>query len=389
MRVTIFAADLSSNAMGRVFVLARVLARRHDVEVVGAMFGDRVWEPIADEDLDIRSVRVSESPRSIPRLRRIAEVATGDVYLACKPVWTSYGSALAARRRTGAPIVLDVDDWEWGFSRHAIASAPNRLRYLAAAALHPHLPNAWPSAWYFDRRTHRADAVIVSNTRLRERYGGAVVWHGRDTDAFDPARFPRDDMRARLGWREDERVVLFLGTIQPYKGVDDLIAAVARLRRDDVRLALVGAGRSQSAHEAAARAQSVLGERASVYGAQPFERVPEFIAAADVVVVPQRDSAATHAQMPAKLFDAMAMARPIVATRVSDIPYALDGCGWVVEPGSPERLAAAIAEALEDSGRAGAFALEARRRAIAEFSWDAMEHTLSGVLAGVTGKAAR
>jgi glycosyltransferase involved in cell wall biosynthesis len=49
---------------------------------------------------------------------------------------------------------------------------------------------------------------------------------------------------------------------------------------------------------------------------------------------------ATVGQIPAKLFDAMAMAKPIVATDVNDFAGILDGCGLVVKPGMPEEPAA-------------------------------------------------
>ena len=124
------------------------------------------------------------------------------------------------------------------------------------------------------------------------------------------------------------------------------------------------------------RARRGLGERLVTFGLQPFDRVPEFLALADVVVVPQRRTEATQGQMPAKLFDAMALERPVVSTTVGDIPRVLDGCGWVVEPGDPAALAAAIADALERPDEARRRAALARRRCVERYSHDAMEHTL-------------
>ena len=172
---------------------------------------------------------------------------------------------------------------------------------------------------------------------------------------------------------------MFFGTIQPYKGVEDLIHAVAALDRGGVRLVLAGAGDTDAARAAVEMARAQLGPRATVIGTQPFARVPQIIAAADVVVVPQQRTSATRGQMPAKLFDAMAMAKPIVATRVSDIPRVLDGCGWVVEPDSPAALTTAIRAVLDDPARAASMAAAARRKCVAEYSWNAMEKTLANV----------
>jgi glycosyltransferase involved in cell wall biosynthesis len=117
-----------------------------------------------------------------------------------------------------------------------------------------------------------------------------------------------------------------------------------------------------------------------LFGLQPFSAVPEFLALADVIVIPQRETAATIGQMPAKLYDAMAMAKPIVATSVSDIPDALEGCGWLVPPGSPPELARAIGEALSDPERAERMGSRAREKCEREFSWDAMERALESAL---------
>src|SRR5262249_16377830 len=92
--------------------------------------------------------------------------------------------------------------------------------------------------------------------------------------------------------------------------------------------------------------------RVRIIGEIAFDDVPRFLAAADVVAVPQRATTDTVGQVPAKLVDAMAMARPVVATSVSMIPEMLDGCGVVVPPGDPPALAKAIAELLADPLRA-------------------------------------
>ncbi len=80
--------------------------------------------------------------------------------------------------------------------------------------------------------------------------------------------------------------------------------------------------------------------------------------------------------MPAKVFDAMAMAKPIIATNVSDLPLILDGCGWIVEPGNPPQLAESIQNVLNNPEAAEDIGWKARRKCIENYSWDAMEKVL-------------
>lgn len=63
---------------------------------------------------------------------------------------------------------------------------------------------------------------------------------------------------------------------------------------------------------------------------------------ADVLVISQRRNFATIGQLLTMVFDAIAMAKPIIATNVSDLPEILDGCGWIVEPENTEQVAETI-----------------------------------------------
>jgi glycosyltransferase involved in cell wall biosynthesis len=109
-------------------------------------------------------------------------------------------------------------------------------------------------------------------------------------------------------------------------------------------------------------------------------KTKSFLAMADLVVLPQRVTRETLAQIPGKVFEAMAMARPIVATAVSDLPEILDGCGVIVPPQAPDKLGAAIDRLLSRPEEARALGQEARRRCQEHYSWDAMERVLDGRL---------
>ena len=75
----------------------------------------------------------------------------------------------------------------------------------------------------------------------------------------------------------------------------------------------------------------------------------------------------------------MAMAKPIIATNVSDLPEILNGCGWIVEPSQPEELAQAIQYALDNPDEAANNGIMARERCKEKYSYDAMEKVLVGI----------
>jgi glycosyltransferase involved in cell wall biosynthesis len=113
-----------------------------------------------------------------------------------------------------------------------------------------------------------------------------------------------------------------------------------------------------------------------IIGTQPFEKIPAYIAATDLVVIPSKKNLATIGQVPAKIFDAMAMAKPIIATNVSDLPQILDGCGWIVEPKNPRKLAETIEYVFDHPTEAAEMGQKARQRCIEKYSWDAIEKVL-------------
>jgi len=355
VKVSVLAFDLSDNATGRADLLARLLAPRFAVEVVGPRFGDDLWPPARGGVIAYRVRPGARYPGFAARAGELARLADGDVLLASKPRPTSYGIALLARRQRPRPLLLDIDDWELGFFyRSGFWGSVGRGVNLAN-------PNGLPWTWAMERLVGRADAITVASRFLERRFGGTLVPHVRDTDAWDPARFDRSASRAALGVG-DAPVVMFLGTPRGYKGVDDLVEAMAGVAT--ARLVIVGA---EPDHPTARR----WAERSGVIvrGPVPFDDVPRYLAAADVVAVPQRATSDTLGQVPAKLFDAMAMARPIVSTSVSMIPEVLDGCGMLVPPGEPRALRAVVEGLLADPARARELGRRARARCIDRYSF--------------------
>jgi glycosyltransferase involved in cell wall biosynthesis len=373
VKISILASDLSDNATGRADLLARLLSSRYEVDVVGPQFGEGLWAPSRDGAVAYRSVRAGRDPGFARHVPELLALVDGEILVASKPRPTSFGLGLLARARRPRPLVLDIDDWEVGFFyRSGTWGRVGRALNLAN-------PNGLPWTWLAEKLIGRADAITVASRFLERRFGGTFLPHVRDTEAWDPARYDRADARARQGVGAS-KVVMFLGTPRGHKGVDDLIDAVGLLG-PGVILALVGVDPARGGAPRWSRIPHVR-----VTGEIPFDDVPRYLIAADVVAVPQRDTTDTVAQVPAKLFDAMALARPIVSTSVSMIPEILDGCGLVVEPGDVPALAGAIKRLLDNAEEAAALGRLARQRCEARYSFRVARATLFPLIERLTAQ---
>jgi glycosyltransferase involved in cell wall biosynthesis len=365
VKITVLCFDLADNAAGRAFLLARLLEPLGDVEVVGPCGGDRVWEPMAFERIPCRVLAGGKLARFAASLPRFLKSADGDLLYASKPRLTSAGIGYLKRLSARRPLLLDIDDWEVGFFlRSGFWGTVGRALNVAN-------PTGLPWTWLMERLRGLADAITVASRFLERRFGGTLIPHVRDTDAWRPGAVDPDEARRRLGV-DKQRVVMFLGTPREYKGVQDLCGAVSRLGRPDVVLTFVGTDPASETGRALAASHPGI----RLTGRIPFADVPRYLVAADVVVVPQRDTSDTRGQTPAKLFDAMALARPIVSTRVAMIPEILNGCGILVPPGDVCALSEAISQVLDHPEEAAALGARARERCVAEYSFSAARRRL-------------
>jgi glycosyltransferase involved in cell wall biosynthesis len=361
--------NLATNHIVRVAPIVRALERTHDVELVGALKrGEQLFPPYARE-FAYTVVEWDTEDGIVPALRAMRESIRGDLVYAFQPDLLSYGAALLARRRRHIPVVLDITDWEvWRAYEHerTLRHPLHIARILLRSGWRN--PSSLAYRWVFDKLVGRADALTVVATVLRRRYGGTLVRHGPDTARFDPARWDGPALRPKWGIDPGARLVLFAGTPSVWKGVDKLLAALDAARVENLRLLMAG-------KPFASTHPKILH-----VGFQPHAVMPELIAMADCVVLPQRRHPMAEAQIPQKVFEAMAMAKPVVASAVGDMAEVLDGCGIVVEPESVPALARGIERVFAEPAAAAAMGRAARERCIREYSFDAIERVMADLL---------
>jgi glycosyltransferase involved in cell wall biosynthesis len=182
--------------------------------------------------------------------------------------------------------------------------------------------------------TTRAAAVIVNSRWLADRLGPVrapvhVIDCGVDLGVFAPrAAAP---VRARLGWGHDGPAFLAVGSLLERKGVVELADAFGRLGRGS--LAYVGDGPLRD------RVAGRPGVR--IVGRIEHARVPEWIAACDVLCQPSRMEPFGQAAL-----EAMAMERSVVATAVGGpAEFVVPEAGVLVAPGDVQALSEALARA--------------------------------------------
>ncbi len=380
MKITVLSPDLSNNCLFRAHLLAGVLQRRYEVEIAGPLFGSGIWGSLAQEtSVPYHVIKLERGIAPYRQLSTLSKQIDGDITYASKPLCTSFGVGILKKLRDHIPLILDIDDWEVGFTKDYFArlSVASRARYLANSALWPYSMNSAVNKYLGETLVRAADALTVSNTFLRERFGGEIIHHGRDTAAYDPKKFDPQSIRAQHNIAESDKIVMFTGTPRRHKGLEDLIKSTCLIEDANVKLFVLGFNSEDGySVELAKTATELLGARFVGLEMQPFASMPAWLSIADLVVIPQKRSVASLGQMPAKVFDAMAMARPIVATNVSDLPQVLSNCGWIVEPGDPSELAIAIRYVLTHADEAEAMGRRAREECIRKYSWDALERIL-------------
>ena len=243
-----------------------------------------------------------------------------------------------------------------------------------------------------------SDCVIASTEyeadQLIEHYGAdpsvlCINPPGVDLERFRPDG--RGRAREALGL-DDRPTVLFAGRIQPLKGLDVAVEALAAVRRraPAARMLVVGgpSGPEGGEEERLTRrlaARLGLEEAVSWRGPQPHRRMPLFYRAADVLVVPSRSESFGLVAA-----EAQACGLPVVAAGVGGLRYVVaDGVSGVLVDGwDPADYGRALAEILESPGRRGelsAGALAVGRR----YGWGHTADRLLELYKGVADGARR
>lgn len=234
--------------------------------------------------------------------------------------------------------------------------------------------------WVENAILRRATAMLVNSEAVRrdlvQRDGIAAekihrIYNGVVLGRFEPVSpEERGRVRRELGLAEGDLVLIVVANLHPYKGHDDLLRAMARLRGRFPNLRAILPGRDQGMGAKLMELARELGVEEAVHFLGERHDVPALLAAADIAVHPSREEGFSNS-----ILEAMAAGRPLVATRVGgNVEQVGEGeNGLLVAPQAPEELAAALEKLLGECELRRRMGEASRARIEREFS---MERTV-------------
>ena len=236
-----------------------------------------------------------------------------------------------------------------------------------------------------DRALRRAAAVITSSPALadhaRERMPEDGVHHLIENSLVDPVRLTgegaQDDGPA-VELPEGRPVVAYLGTFESYQGLDLLLPALAEVRRRRPDAFFLLAGGSPPPVEERRRQAAGLGLEGDVLfpGTVPRSEARRLAGEATLLTSPRSRGTNT----PLKIYEAMALGTPLVATRVPSHTQVLDGEICFLADPEPAAFADAVVRALDDPDARRAVARAARERYDRDYGREAYRGKIRSLL---------
>ncbi len=212
-----------------------------------------------------------------------------------------------------------------------------------------------------------------------------VVKNGADLGRFAPA--PRETaLRAQLGW-QGKFVVGYVGTHGMAHGLDAVLDAAKRVSsRQDVRFLFVGEGAERARLEGRARAEGI--DNVRFLGVLPRDRMNEVYATLDLALVSLRKTELFTTVIPSKIFEILAMARPMLISVDGEARALVEasGGGEFVPPEDVDEMSAAIVRLADDRPACERMGSAGREYVVREFDREVLATRYAEILASVVAR---
>jgi glycosyltransferase involved in cell wall biosynthesis len=290
-------------------MIAALRSLGHDVQVVEAASAVGLYRRAVQRSLPAAaSVRIRDVGRQLHahqfanRLGRVVAEHRPDAIIETEVVFAVAGAR--ASRRYSLPLALDDVAPAWEAATHYDLASPGAARRARTTT------------------TNQATVVVAVSGAIRDELVGEgiderklVIVPNGVASGFDDSDAAGRAVRRSLGFADSDVVVGFVGSFQPFHGVDLLVRAFSDAGiASRARLLLVGDGDGLSATREAID-ELGIGHRAHLVGRKPHAEVPAYVAACDVTALP----ATAQYTNPMKLYEYAAAGKPSIAPRAPGV----------------------------------------------------------------------
>jgi glycosyltransferase involved in cell wall biosynthesis len=290
---------------------------------------------------------------SIVKLIRIIKKEKPEVIHAFLPVATFVGALCG--RLTGVPLIIT--------GRRALGCHQNR----------------YPLLKIVDRTANRLSHYVTVNSQavrddtiLRDHIEPSklvVIYNGIDSQAFETTREEKAAVRQALGISLDERVMVTVANLIPYKGHAELLFAICQVlpRFPTLKVLFIGEDRGIQGHLVQMATHYKLSDHVRFLGRR--DDIVKLMAVAELSVLPSHEEGFSNV-----ILESMAAGLPVVATDVGGSREAVTSgvTGWLVPPKNPAKLAEKIIDLLSEPEKARRWGQKGRAAALNCFHADKM-----------------
>lgn len=241
-------------------------------------------------------------------------------------------------------------------------------------------PVYWAARREMIRNLRRFDHIVTVSDELKALYvmeygvpaeKVSVVYNGVNPLLFREGKYRKNSeaLRAKLGIA-DKKIIGFVGGLRPWHGVQHAISMMALLKNKDAVLVVVGSGHEMNSLKELSGSLG-LGDRVIFIGAVPYLNVPEYIEMFDIALAPYPAKGVSNYFNPLKLFEYMAMRKPIVCGSTSwAMTFLGDSCGSIVDCEDHRIFAEKVDELLDNPDLASFIGGNAMKKALKSYTWD-------------------
>ena len=218
---------------------------------------------------------------------------------------------------------------------------------------------------------------ILKKGVIQERI--SVVTNGADFDRFNP--LPKQNVTAKAYHLEDKFVVSFIGTHGMAHSLQTVFKA-ANLLKDEKQIVFMLVGDGVERDNLLKEKQALGLENVLMLPQQPKEKIPELLAASDACMVLLKKSDLFKTVIPSKIFETMAMERPVILGVEGESKEIIDeaNCGLCIEPENHHQLAEAVFKLYNNPKLSESLGRNGRQFVKDNFDRDKLAGTYLGIL---------